>query len=651
MKSHPSDPRRAAFGLDRSSLQALLACMLPGALAMVLFKSLQASILVPSSLFSGLAVMMPELFLQASLLGTMLLGLSLLPTRRLPLLAVGLGMMSLQTLLGALDVTSVSLRYTPVSWIEMRQFAANPLQLWPVVRSVLTPWLVVGVGGMVAGIALAVAVQWRQTRRALTQETQPMRVGASSTLFGLAAPLVLLLAAQNQQEAHLKCLHAPALIRLGGAMLQEVRTQQHLTPVAPSAPLVLDRSAGRAPFNVLFFVLESTPRGATSLEGQETTPFLSQLAREGLEAPDAYTVQTHTSKALVGIHCGQAPFPQFKGLEAEGILLDRCLPEMLREGGYRTGFFQAPDLEFEARRSLARHMGFQQVAGGFEVETEGFAKVNYLGYEDRIILEPALRWASQDQQPWMMTVLTGTSHHPYITPDMLREGSDLSGQDEKAMHAASLRYTDGLLKSLLEGLEAQGALEQTLVVVVGDHGEAFGEHGQKHHDFVPYEEGVHIPLVLWGPNVLPTRTQPTLASGLHQQLDLMPTVLELLGWRFTQGTLPGKSLVTSRGHDQLWFSCVSAYECMGMREGSRKVLQRSWDSEVEVYELSQDPAERTNLASTLTAQQRHALQDQLLVKKFQLEARYMGRALQHTQGPLESASPTPLSVAERPVVD
>lgn len=642
-----SDKSAHRSAVDLSCLQALMACALPGATLMVLFKGLQVSALVPSTFLSLLAVLLPELLLQATLLGLLFLGFCLIPARLRPLLGVlVLSFFSLQMLSGLLDTASVYLRYTPLSWIELRQFAANPVQLWPVVRSVLSPALL-GLGILaVLGTSGLLWFQWSQTRAALATAPRPFCISSVNTLLSFAAPLVAVLAMQGQVEPHLKSVRTPIILRLTTAMLQDVRGENPLPPVISTVPLHVDHEGSRSPFNVLIFVLESTSRAATSLAGSATTPTLARLALEGYEAPQAYTVQTHTSKALVGIHCGQPSYPQFTGLESTGVLLDRCLPELLSEGGYRTGFFQAPDLAFEARSSLARSLGFQHVEGGFEVDTTGFVKVNYLGYEDRVILEPALRWAGQSSQPWMMTVLTGTSHHPYITPELLSSGADLSAMDEHLMYAQSLRYTDALLHGLLEGLKQQGNLENTLVVVVGDHGEAFGQHGLKHHDYVPYEEGVQVPLVLWGPGVLPPRADATQARtipGLRQQLDLMPTVLDLLGWKLTQGQLPGQSLLSSSGHAQLWFSCVSANECMGMREGSRKILQRTWDSDVEVYDLSNDPTERENLAMTLSAQERQTLQRQLQLRKFQIEAQYIGRAAQLTRP--DPSNPTPRAIA------
>jgi arylsulfatase A-like enzyme len=438
-------------------------------------------------------------------------------------------------------------------------------------------------------------------------------------------------------------------------MLAEVGSSAPVN-VQPYPLLQVDRSQARPPFNLIFILLESTNRMSTSLaepiatpEGDalepletrmtklsldpgflrrsEVTPVLKRLADEGLEVVNTYAGASHSSKALTGILCGQYPYPDVRVLEADGILLNRCLPELLAEGGFETGFFQAPKLEFESREKFARAMGYQTVMGGKRLNSQGFMAVNYFGFEDRILLKPVVDWVAERKQPYFLTVFTGTTHHPYGSPGVRVPGPKDKLVQTFAHYQHALRYVDSFVGELLAGIAARRGLENTLVVVLGDHGEAFGEQGLRFHDWTPYEAGNRIPLVLWGDDVLgdssrvPGFTRGARVEGLRHQIDLMPTILDLLGWKVSEG-LPGLSLFGTPGHDRVWSSCWSGNQCMSMREGNLKYVVSDWVEPLEVYDLEKDPLQKHNIASSMSEESLKQLRTELWTHKQTVSAHY-----------------------------
>ena len=171
----------------------------------------------------------------------------------------------------------------------------------------------------------------------------------------------------------------------------------------------------------------------------------------------------------------------------------------------------------------------------------------------------------------------------------------------RAWYDAEVHYADAELARLLERLEAADLRDNTLVVVTSDHGEEFGEHGRFGHGGALHEETLRVVLALRGPGVAPRRI-----GELVRTVDVMPTLLELLGPDQGAPPLQGRSLVpllrgrslraepafshalAQRGNeDRLW----------SVRDGSWRLV---WDAQTQsarLYDLASDPGETRNVAN------------------------------------------------------
>ena len=285
------------------------------------------------------------------------------------------------------------------------------------------------------------------------------------------------------------------------------------------APHILNKSTNRRP-NILLLVLESTrvdiippySKGNTKLH----TPFFSQLAREGIVFEEVYTSVPHTSKALIGILCGMYPQLIQPIIESEVPSLSlRCLPHLLNELGYRTKFFQSAKGEFENRPGLLKNVGFD--AWQLQEDLPGeYQKIGYFGMDEFAMMEPTVEWIQQDRsQPFFATILTVSTHHPYQSPGMTdwpQSGEEFSGYQKAVQHQ------DRFAEILHQHLTREDLMSNTLLIVVGDHGEAFGEHYRRQHDVVPYEEGVRVPLIFFGPRLARTTSPCERSSPSHRYL-------------------------------------------------------------------------------------------------------------------------------------
>jgi arylsulfatase A-like enzyme len=358
--------------------------------------------------------------------------------------------------------------------------------------------------------------------------------------------------------------------------------------------------------NVVLVVLESQRPRQRLPAG--LTPFLDALGSRALVVDEMYAVVPHTNRALVPILCGIEPrIAQGYGTTVPGA----CLPTLLHAHGYVSAFFTAATVGFEHKRELLAAMGYDELHGAEELARSGFERVNYFGYEDRAVLGPMLDWAEAEQRagrPFLLTALTLTPHHPYGVPRAFPRRALAPDQPPLDRYLNTLAYVDGFLADLFAGFEARGLADSTLFVLVGDHGQAFGEHGLQFHSAVIWEEGLQVPALLVGRVVEPGRVH-----GPRVQTDLLPTIAELLGFRTEGGVLSGVSLLQPVPEDRtLHHATWIDNQSMALRRGSRKYVYHYRRQPLEVYDLARDRGERVNLGRGLAPREAEAVELELL---------------------------------------
>ena len=357
--------------------------------------------------------------------------------------------------------------------------------------------------------------------------------------------------------------------------------------------------------NIVLVILESARARSVApySPGSKVMPFFSRLARRSMLIEQMNSVLPHTSKALVPMLCGFYPRITIKSVEGSvGGLPGRCLAGMLREIGYQTAFFQPATVRFEGRAQLVENMGYEVLRGHEDFLVKGFHKTNYFGYEDTVMLKPSLGWldrAIARKRPFFLTYLTLVSHHTYSTPPSFKLERHTGSRDKDLnQYLNSLRYVDLFVERLFKEFKRRGMMKNTLFILVGDHGEAFGEHKRRQHDNIMWQEGLHVAGLLHSPKLFP---KPGRIKGIRQLIDLVPTVADLLGYRISGGLLPGIPLTSPvSANRKLFFSCWYEKQCMAMRHGPLKFIYHYGRRPMELYDLARDPRERRDLASNST---------------------------------------------------
>lgn len=365
-------------------------------------------------------------------------------------------------------------------------------------------------------------------------------------------------------------------------------------PPAP-APLTLTPVSDRTPPNLVIIALESVGAQATGPYNparRAVTPFLNELAETSWLAEHAYAVVPHTSKALVSINCGILPYLKHPIFESTHGTEQPCLAALLRDQGYRTAFFQSPTEHFENRRALTQRMGFTDFMAGEQLEPTGFQLANYFGYEDNILLEPAVQWIRGQQPPFFVFYLTGTTHHPYWVPQ--RYGHHTFDKDNRELndYLNAVHYLDHFLKALIAQYKAAGLYDNTVFVIVGDHGESFGDlHSRRQHNASLYQEVMRVPLLIHAPALIQGAPRVPLVS----QIDLLPTLLSLLGFQW-QGELEGfNALAGTSPREFAVGSCWYDDWCIASADSRFKFIHNFGEKPDELYDLLQDPQEQHNI--------------------------------------------------------
>ncbi|MCA1717088.1 MAG: sulfatase-like hydrolase/transferase, partial [Actinobacteria bacterium] len=385
----------------------------------------------------------------------------------------------------------------------------------------------------------------------------------------------------------------------GSGRLSDVAADSTIEEPPPEARFRL--TAGSERRNAVLVHLESTRAQSVTPynEDLKTTPFMDELAKSSLLAERAYTVVPHTTNALTATNCGMdPPLNPWQTSSLGDRVPYRCLADLLKERGYNTVWFTSSTQDFEIERlpEIVKNVGYEEFYPVETMDTEGFEQANYFGYEDDVMLEPSEEWLERQKEsgkPFLATYETITPHHQYLAPQERYGREEFDEDDKLNRYQNSVRYQDIFLKNLFDQYKKLGLYEDTVFVLYGDHGEAFGEHDLFQHDNVPYEEGLKIPMIIHDPKQFHNGARVEVPVN---QLDILPTIADLLGYEIEGGAYEGNSLLGPLPENRiLMFSCWDDSGCLASIKGSEKYIYHFDDKLEEVFDLSEDPAERRNL--------------------------------------------------------
>jgi tetratricopeptide (TPR) repeat protein len=358
---------------------------------------------------------------------------------------------------------------------------------------------------------------------------------------------------------------------------------------------------GTPPASVVLITLDTTRWDYVgTARAKAPVPHIAGIAAEGALFQEALTAVPLTLPAHASLLTGLYP-PLHKVrnngayILGEGIPL---LPQILSENGYETAAFVG-SFVLDARFGLARgfHVYDDELESG---PLSGMAGERFNLAAERkasAVTERAIAWlAGGRRHPFFLWVHYYDPHDPYEPPSPFRE------RFKEDPYAGEIAYVDYEIGRLLSQLSRVDGAEDAALVVIGDHGESLGEHGEATHGFFLYESAVRIPLIMKLPGVA---RAGTIVEDAVSIVDITPTLLAYLGIDVPPN-LDGRNLLPllSRGvknQEDCVIETLYPLENFGwsplfsLRSGPYKYIRAP---KPELYDITRDPGELVNLIST-----------------------------------------------------
>lgn len=328
--------------------------------------------------------------------------------------------------------------------------------------------------------------------------------------------------------------------------------------------------------------------------GRKTAPNIKRLSQQGVVFTKHFSQNTWTKPSVSTLFSGISAVNH--RVYGHGDVLPQSLltlAESLQKHGFTTAAF-VENPHSTAVTGLDR--GFDLVDQSCLQDKSDLKASNQASTVDKVI-----RWLdSHHDESFFLFVHTTEPHAPYA-PDKgtvdqwMAPGNEPSPID---LYDGEIIRADRNLGRLLTALDKHALRNNTLLIILSDHGEAFAEHnGMTGHGGIPYNELIHIPLIVRLPNLLPAAK---VVSSNTQMMDIAPTILEIQGIPISRQH-NGKSLLPLIREEQKDVFQKRTLISEGRRgtaivKGDWKLILKG--RRVELYNISQDAVEQNNLAAS-----------------------------------------------------
>ena len=383
--------------------------------------------------------------------------------------------------------------------------------------------------------------------------------------------------------------------------------------------------------NVLLITLDTTRADRLSSYGHSrtTSPNIDALAADGIRFERAMTTAAVTPISHASILTGLNPYQHdvrvFFGPVGHFLTEEHpTLATLLRSNGWTTAAFISA---YPASERFGLHWGFETFSSeidesvmnrqpGLRPPKDGSWVREPIGRAQRRAdhtTDEALAWLDTASSPFFLWLHYFDPHDPSLVPP--REITERFGAEQGSpsvrsdLYDAEIFYMDSQIGRIISRLKERGSYENTLIVVVADHGQGLGDHGWGQHRLL-YEEQIRAPLILR----LPEGERGRVVPELVRIIDIAPTVLEFLGLETpeaVEGTSlrpliegrpePGRigyaeALNTLDAHAPDKLPEKQKDLLFSVADGDWKLIyHRELPENSELYHLSEDPGELDNV--------------------------------------------------------
>lgn len=370
-------------------------------------------------------------------------------------------------------------------------------------------------------------------------------------------------------------------------------------------------------WNVVVVLVDSLRVDQLRVTGgvREVMPAVEALGREGAVFPDCITQASHTDYAAPAVFSSQYPL---RSRDVYRYPKDPPYPrvmvyDVLHALGWRTALFSSQNEDWGQMLNYLQTGGLDvcfhsKSLGVSEAATKD--RPAFAGsLDDAVTVSESVKWIEREPQiPFFLYLNLQNSHLPYDVPRDFRRRFAPANVDVKIsigwfpkekvdvvkdVYADSLAYVDAQLERLFARLKERGLWDRTVVVVTGDHGEAFYEHGSAAHANGVYQEVIQVPLIVHAPGLGPRRDErPT------ELLDVAPGLLHLLGLPPHPAFQGDDPFSGDFRRDRARYSiCDTPWRTqIAVLRSGFKMIRESVTGTTVLYDLKADPGEKSEAA-------------------------------------------------------
>jgi hypothetical protein len=361
----------------------------------------------------------------------------------------------------------------------------------------------------------------------------------------------------------------------------------------PIKPVKLTPLYTQQKWNVVFFIMESVGTryiSDTSQGNSMPMPFLLNLTKKGWFLKDHYTTSNISSRAVFSMLSGL--YDYFKK-ETFSTQSDASVPSIYNLLGKEyDGFLVTPSsiywyfpTAFLKNSGIEMHH-FENMP--FKVHEAFKPEGHYIARNELDTLNFFIARVKRAREPFIGIYISFAGHYPYFDyGEQYRIMPDNNRLINRYFN--NLNFLDHMLKLIYENLQHQGLLERTILVIVGDHGQAFGQHHQNNfmHFRYTYSENIQTPAILYQPRLF----KPKVIAYPTSHVDILPTILDAMRIPYDPFLLQGESLYNSRMRRKYIFCYGQAGSILSISATHLKVQYSLREKSCRAYDLQQDPYE------------------------------------------------------------
>lgn len=399
--------------------------------------------------------------------------------------------------------------------------------------------------------------------------------------------------------------------RLSAAQLRSLRL---IDPLWASQQEPIKRvPALKQPWNVLFIMLESV--GARYVFDQSKgnrvpMPFLQKLSKEGWWMQKHFSPSNSSPRSAFSLLSGLYPRPQMRMFATQK---DNHVPSLvtLLGSAYDSFLVNPSPLGWFFPRGFLYNSGMRELYGYHNLPIKKLAPKVTWSRDERESFDFFVQRLKRAKKPFVSVYWSFVAHWPY--PDYGPDTHILPPTTRINQYYNNLAMLDQHISRLFEVLRQMGELERTIVVITGDHGEAFGQHpGNWAHSRQSYNENYQTPALLWQPKLF----APRVIDFYTSHIDIMPTLLDAMHIPHNPALMQGESLwQTSLRRRYLFLygneNTLSTLSYTGIKLQYSFKHQKCW-----VFDLSTDPNENQRMDCSEYPVQQHAT---VLFRKYQTD--------------------------------